>query len=181
MSHLKEIYQKEIVPKLMKELGYNNVNAVPRISKVVLNMGVGKAVDDKSELEKAIADLTLIAGQKVVSTTAKKSISAFKIRTGYKIGAKVTLRGNRMYEFLDKLFNIVLPQTRDFRGLQTTGLDGSGNFSIGFSEQTVFPEIDPNKIAKLRGLQVVIVTTAKTNKEGEVLLRFLGCPLSKKG
>ena len=128
MSHLKEIYQKEIVPKLMKELGYNNVNAVPRISKVVLNMGVGKAVDDKSELEKAIADLTLIAGQKVVSTTAKKSISAFKIRTGYKIGAKVTLRGNRMYEFLDKLFNIVLPQTRDFRGLQTTGLDGSGNF-----------------------------------------------------
>lgn len=179
MSHLKQLYQKEIMPKLMKELGYGNPNAVPSLSKVVLNMGVGKAVDDKNELEKAISDLTLIAGQKAVPTCAKKSISGFKVRAGQKIGAKVTLRGKKMYEFLDKLFNIVLPRMQDFRGLAATSFDGSGNYSIGLPEQTAFPEIDPGKIDKLRGLEAVIVTTAKNDKEGEALLRALGCPLQK--
>ena len=180
MSRLKKTYQTEIRPKLMKELGYGNLNAIPKVIKVVLNMGVGKAVDDKSELEKAIADLTQIVGQKAVPTTAKKSISGFKIRAGVKIGCKVTLRGKRMYEFLDKLFNIVFPRMRDFHGLTKKSFDGRGNFSIGFSEQTAFSEIDASKIDKLRGLEVVIVTTAKNDKEGEALLRALGCPLQKK-
>ncbi len=180
MSRLKDIYQNEIAPKLMKELGYGNLNAVPKVTKIVLNMGVGKAIDDKSELEKAIGDLTQIAGQKAVSTTAKKSISGFKIRTGGKIGCKVTLRGKRMYEFLDKLFSIVFPRMRDFRGLSKKSFDGRGNFSIGLSEQTLFSEIDSSKIDKLRGLEVVIVTTAKTDKEGEALLRALGCPLQER-
>lgn len=179
MVRLKDIYQNEIVPKLMKDLGYGNLNAVPKVIKVVLNMGVGKAVDDKAELEKSMFDLTQIAGQKAVPTTAKKSVSAFKIRAGGKIGCKVTLRGEKMYEFLDKLFNIVFPRMRDFRGLTKKSFDGKGNFSIGLSEQTVFSEIDSSKIDKLRGLEVVIVTTAKTDKEGETLLRMLGCPLQK--
>ena len=179
MSRLKETYQKEIIPGLIKELGLKNPNAVPKVIKVVLNMGVGKAVDDKSELEKAIADLTKIAGQKAVLTTAKKSISGFKIRAGGKIGCKATLRGKRMYEFLDKLFNIVFPRMRDFRGLTKKSFDGRGNFSIGLPEQTAFSEVDASKIDKLRGLEVVIVTTAKEDKEGEILLRALGCPLQK--
>lgn len=179
MTRLKDIYHNELVPKLMKELSYDNPNAVPSLSKVVLNMGVGGAVDNKAELEKALFDLTQIAGQKAVATSAKKSISSFKLRAGHQIGCKVTLRGKRMYEFLDKLFNIVLPRMRDFRGLSPKSFDGGGNYSIGFSEQTAFPEIDVSKTDKLRGLEVVIVTTAKNDKEGEVLLRALGCPLQK--
>lgn len=179
MTHLKQLYQKEIVPKLLKELGNNNPNAVPRLTKVILNMGVGKAVDDKSELEKAIEDLTAIAGQKAVPTAAKKSISAFKLRAGQQVGCKVTLRGNQMYEFLDKLFNIVLPRMRDFHGLSPKSFDGGGNFSLGFPEQTAFPEINAAKVDKLRGLEVVIVTTARDDREGEALLRALGCPLQK--
>lgn len=165
----------------MKELGYANPYAAPKLSKVVLNMGIGKAVDDKSELEKALFDLTQTAGQKAVTTAAKKSISGFKIRAGQKIGAKVTLRGKKMYEFLDKLFNIVLPRMRDFRGLSKNSFDGSGNFTIGLSEQTAFSEIDASKVDKLRGLEVIIVTTARNDKEGEALLRSLGCPLQKSG
>lgn len=179
MSLLKEKYEKEIVPKLMKKLNLTNPQAVPKVLKVVLNMGVGRAVDDKKELEEARADLEVIAGQKPVVTTAKKAVSAFKIRAGDQIGCKVTLRRERMYEFLDKIFNIVFPRMRDFQGLNPIAFDDSGNYSIGFSEQTAFPEIDATKVNKVRGLEIVIVTSAKNVKEGKELLEGLGCPLKK--
>ncbi len=179
MSRLKEIYDNQIIPELQKDLGYNNCLAVPRLSKVVLNMGVGESVRDKQELEMAIRDLRLIAGQQPVETRARASISGFNLREGVPIGCKVTLRGERMYEFLDKLFNIVLPRTRDFQGLSLKGFDGHGSYSLGLSEQVVFPEIDPNEVRKIRGLQVSIVTTAKDDGEAELLLRKLGCPLEK--
>jgi large subunit ribosomal protein L5 len=179
MSRLKEIYIKEVVPKLQKELGYNNPLAVPCLSKVVLNMGVGKAAQDKKELEEAMMDLRLIAGLQPVETRARASISGFNLRKGVPIGCMVTLRGERMYEFLDKLFNVVLPRTRDFRGLELKGFDGKGNYSLGLSEQVIFPAIDPSEVRKIKGLQVSIVTTASKDKEAELLLRELGCPLKK--
>lgn len=166
---------------LSKELGIVNFLALPRLMKVSLGMGLGRAIDDKKELEKAAAELALIAGQKPKITHAKKAISAFKLKIGDEIGLVVTLRGSRMYEFLDKLFNMILPRTRDFKGLPKSSFDGTGNFSIGFLEQTVFPEINPANVDKLRGLQVTIVTTARDNKEAEALLTLLGAPFEKQG
>lgn len=174
---LQEQYRQEILPWLMDELGYNNLYAVPRVEKAILNMGVGRAKENEKELEGAVRDLTLIAGQKAVATKARQSVAGFVIRQGEAIGVKVTLRGRRMYQFLEKLFRVVLPRTRDFRGLSRKGFDGHGNYSLGLEEQGVFLEIDPNKMDKPRGLQVTIVTSAKTDEEGELLLRKLGLPL----
>lgn len=180
MSRLRELYQNKIVPKLQKELGYSNPYQVPRLVKVVVNMGVGKAKKDKKELEEALDDLTKITGQKPVVTRARKSVSSFGISKGDQIGCKVTLRRERMDEFLDKLFKIVLPRVRNFQGLDPKGFDGSGNYSLGLEDQMVFPEIDPGKVGRLRGLEITIVTSAKGDKEGGLLLRELGCPLRGK-
>lgn len=179
MSRLKDLYQNEIVPKLQKELGLKNSYQAPKAEKVVLGMGVGKAVEDKNLLEKATEDLRNIAGQQPVATVARSAISGFKIRQGNQIGLKVTLRGERMYEFLDKLFNIVLPRTRDFRGLSGGAFDGGGNYSIGLTEQVAFPEINPAKIDRLRGLQVTVATNAKNDASARRLLVELGLPLEK--
>lgn len=176
MSRLKDLYQNQIVPKLMKEFNLKNSYAVPRVAKVVLNMGVGKAIEDKSELQHAIDTLTDIAGLKAVPTAAKKAISGFKIRKGQAIGARVTLRGERMYEFLDKLFSLALPRTRDFQGLDPKSFDGRGNYHLGITEQTIFLETDPTKLTKIRSLGVNITTTAKNDDEGCVLLKTLGAP-----
>ncbi|OQX51479.1 50S ribosomal protein L5 [candidate division CPR3 bacterium 4484_211] len=181
MSRLKDLYQKKILPSLQKDLGYSNPFQVPRLKKVVLNMGVGRAVKDKKSLDQAMEDLKLISGQWPAVTKAKKAISGFSLRKGMPIGCRVTLRRERMYEFVDKLFNIVLPRTRDFNGLDMKGFDGSGNYSLGLEEQVAFPEVDPNKVSGLRGLQITIVTTAKNNQEAEKLLRALGCPLKSAG
>lgn len=180
MSRLKDLYQNEIVPKLQKEFELKNPYQVPKVEKVVLNMGVGKAVEDKSLLEKASEDLTKISGQHPVITAARKAVAGFKIRKGHKIGLKVTLRGERLYEFLDKLFNVVLPRTRDFQGLPLNAFDGSGNYSLGFTEQVAFPEINPAKIDRLRGLEITIVTNTQDNKMAQRLLIELGLPLRKK-
>lgn len=176
---LRDTYKNEIIPRLKEELGYNNPHALPKIEKVVLNMGVGRAVKNKKEITEAQKDLTLIAGQKAIITHARKSIAGFSLGKGASIGVKVTLRGDRMYAFLDKLFNIVLPRTRDFQGLSLKSFDGSGNYSIGMAEQSVFPEIDPNTLDQRRGLQVVIVTSANTNEECKALLLAAGLPLEK--
>lgn len=176
MSRLKDLYQNQTVPKLMKEFNLKNSYAVPCVEKVVLNMGVGKAIEDKSELQRAIDTLTDIAGLKAVPTVAKKAISGFKIRKGQAIGARVTLRGKRMYEFLDKLFNLALPRTRDFQGLDPKGFDGRGNYHLGITEQTIFLEIDPTKATKIQTLGVNITTTAKNDEEGCALLKALGAP-----
>ena len=174
---MKEKFLKEVAPALMERFKYTNPMQVPKVEKVVLNMGVGDAVADPKALDAAASDLALISGQKPAITRAKKSIAAFKIRQGMAIGAKVTLRGDRMYEFLDKLFNVALPRIRDFRGLSTKGFDGRGNYSLGLKEQLIFPEIDLDKIDKVRGMDVVLVTTAKTDEEAAELLRLLGMPL----
>ncbi len=177
MSRLKKIFEEKIIPELQQELGYSNPWQVPRLQKVVLNIGVGQAVKEKKELEEACEDLRLIAGQEPVIRRARKSVAGFSLRQGMPIGCMVTLRGRRMYEFLDKLFNIVLPRTRDFQGLDLKGFDGHGNYSLGLEEQLVFPEIDPHQTRKIRGLQVTIVTSSLNDKEAELLLRKLGCPL----
>ncbi|MGE5553256.1 MAG: 50S ribosomal protein L5 [Betaproteobacteria bacterium] len=174
---LKEKFLKEVVPALRERFKYKNPMQVPRIEKVVINMGVGDAVADPKALDAAVADLTTITGQKPVITRAKKSIAAFKIRQGMAIGAKVTLRGDRMYEFLDKLFNVALPRIRDFRGLPSRAFDGRGNYTLGLKEQLIFPEIDYDKVDKIRGMDVVVVTTAKTDEEAGELLRLMGMPL----
>lgn len=179
MNRLLEKYNTEIRSTLIQELGYDNLHAAPAVKKVVLNMGVGKAIKDKKEVLEAQEDLTKIAGQKAIITTARKSIAGFGVGKGASIGTSVTLRGRRMYEFLDKLFSIILPRTRDFRGLKVSAFDGAGNYTLGIEEQVVFPEIDANSMQRRRGLQVVIVTTAKNNEEGEKLLRALGLPLEK--
>ena len=163
----------------MKEFGYSSVMECPKLEKVVLNMGVGDAIANPKALEEAVAELTEIAGQKPVITKAKKSIANFKLREGMSIGCKVTLRGERMYEFLDKLFNISLPRVRDFRGVSATAFDGRGNYTLGVKEQLIFPEINFDKVAKVRGLDIVIVTSAKTNKEAYSLLKELGMPFVK--
>ena len=173
---LKERYKKEIAPELMKELGLKNIYAVPTLEKVVVNMGVGRFKDDKNYLESASKDLALISGQKPNIRKARKSISGFKLRAGEPVGLVVTLRGPRMWDFFEKLVNIVLPRLRDFRGISRRALDGSGNLNIGLSEHTVFPEIDPNRVDKLKGLEVTIVTTAKDDEEGFKLLSKLGTP-----
>lgn len=180
MPRLLDKYHNEAVPALMEKFGYKNIMEVPSIVKVIINMRVGEAKENIKTLEAALEDLTAISGQKPIITRAKRSVAAFKIRTGMPIGCKVTLRGNRMYEFLDKLFNIALPRVRDFRGISPDSFDGRGNFALGIKEQLIFPEIDYDKIEKIRGMDVVIVTTGKTDEESRELLRILGVPFRKK-
>jgi len=179
MSQLKERYRKEIVPRLMERYQYQNVMQVPRLSKVVLNIGLGEAVRDAKALEAAERDLTTISGQHPVITRAKKSIASFRLRAGMPIGMKVTLRGERMYDFFDKLVNAALPRIREFQGVSPDGFDGQGNYTLGVKEQIIFPEVDYDKIDKVRGLEVSIITTANTNEEGRHLLEALGMPFSK--
>ena len=178
MSSLKEIYNNEITPKLMQELNLTNVMQVPRLTKITLNMGVGEAIGDKKTLESAVSDMTLISGQKPVITKARKSIAGFKVREGWPIGVKVTLRASRMYDFLERLIGIAIPRIRDFRGISAKQFDGRGNFSMGVSEQIIFPEIDYDKIDKLRGLDIAITTTATNDDEGRALLKAFNFPLT---
>jgi large subunit ribosomal protein L5 len=175
-TRLRERYQREIVPALMQDFGYTNRLAVPRLAKVVLNMGLGEAVQNSKIIDSALEEMTAIAGQKPVVTKAKKAISNFKLREGLPIGVMVTLRGERMYEFLDRLVSVALPRVRDFRGVPDRSFDGRGNFSLGIREQVIFPEINLDKVDKIKGLTVVICTTARTDAEGKALLRHLGMP-----
>lgn len=175
-NRMKETYKNEIVPELMKLHGYKNVNEVPKLDKIVLNMGLGDVKDNSKSLGIAIDELGIISGQKPVATKAKKAISNFKVRAGMKIGAKVTLRGDRMYEFLDKLISIALPRVRDFRGVSRKSFDGHGNYALGIKEQLIFPEINYDKIEKIRGFDIMIVTTAKSDSEALSLLEALGMP-----
>ncbi|MBW1722256.1 MAG: 50S ribosomal protein L5 [Deltaproteobacteria bacterium] len=179
MSRLKEKYEKEVVPAMMKEFKYKSVMAVPRIEKVVLNMGLGEAIFNIKVLDKGVEELTQISGQKAVVTKAKRSIAGFKLREGMPIGCMVTLRRRKMYDFLDKLFNVALPRVRDFRGISNNIFDGRGNCTIGVKEQIIFPEIDYDKIDKVKGLNISIVTTAKSDKEGHFLLKSLGMPFKR--
>ncbi len=182
MTHyLKERYQKEIAPALELAIGADNVMQIPRVTKVVVNIGVGEALDNAKALEAAVADLTLITGQKPIITKAKKSIANFKLREGRQIGVKVTLRGERMWSFLDRLMNVALPRVRDFRGISPNAFDGRGNYTLGLREQLVFPEIEYDKIDKLRGLEVSIITTARNDDESRQLLQMLGMPFRKEG
>lgn len=176
MARLYDRYRQEIVPSLMEKFQYKNVMQVPRIERVVLNIGVGEAIQNPKALDGAVNDLRIIAGQKPVITKARKSIAGFKLRENMAIGCKVTLRGDRMYDFLDKLINLALPRVRDFRGVSPQAFDGRGNYSLGIKEQTIFPEIEYDKIDKIRGLEVIIVTTAKTDEEARELLRGMGMP-----
>ena len=179
MNRLEQKYVETVKPSLMKEFNYSSSMEAPKIVKVVINMGVGDAIDNPKNLDEAVAELTQIAGQKPVITKAKKSIPNFKLREGMPIGCKVTLRGERMYEFLDKLFNISLPRVRDFHGVSATAFDGRGNYTLGVKEQLIFPEINFDKVNKVRGMDVVIVTTAKTNNEAHALLKEMGMPFTK--
>ncbi|HBK60006.1 MAG TPA: 50S ribosomal protein L5 [Firmicutes bacterium] len=174
---LKEKYQNEVVPALEQKFGYKNINEVPKVHKVVVSMGVSDAVQDPKTLDSAAGDMALISGQKPIITRAKKSIAAFKLRAGVPIGCKVTLRGARMYYFLDKLFNAALPRIRDFRGVSGDSFDGRGNYTLGLKEQLVFPEIEYDKIDKVRGMDITIVTSARTDEEGLELLRLMGLPV----
>jgi large subunit ribosomal protein L5 len=180
MNRMRERYQKEIAPALAKNFDLDNVMQVPRITKVVVNIGAGEALDNPKALEAAVADLTTITGQKPVTTKARKSIANFKLREGRLIGAKVTLRGDRMWAFLDRLLNIALPRVRDFRGVSANAFDGRGNYTLGLSDQLVFPEIEYDKIDKLRGMEVTIVTTARNDEQARALLRLMGMPFGKK-
>lgn len=177
MSGLKEFYRAQVVPNLKEQFGYDSVMEVPKITKITLNMGVGEASQDKKAIDGAVADMTAISGQKPVVTKARKSIAGFKIRQGWPIGVKVTLRGDRMYQFLERLIGVAIPRVRDFRGLNAKAFDGRGNYSMGLREQIVFPEIDYDKIDKIRGLDITITTTAKTDDEGRALLKAFSFPL----
>ncbi len=179
MARLKEKYQVELVPQLQKDLQLNNVMEVPQVSKVSINMGLGEAIQNIKVLESAVEELTSIAGQKAVVTKAKKSIATFKLREGMPIGCRVTLRRERAYEFLDRLINIALPRVRDFKGVSPKGFDGRGNYTLGIREEIIFPEIDYEKIDKVKGLNVTIVTTARTDEEGRALLAAMGMPFRK--
>jgi len=179
MSEINEYYQKECVPQLMQEFGYKNVNQVPKLDKIVLNMGLGEGVQSPKSVDLAADEMTQIVGQKAVITKAKKAIATFKLRQGMPIGCRVTLRHERMYDFFSKLVHIALPRVRDFRGLSPKMFDGRGNFAMGIKEQIIFPEIDYDKIEKIRGLNVVIATTAKTDEEGRFLLKVMGMPFRK--
>jgi len=181
MARLKQLYRDELAPKLKDELALANLMEVPRITKITLNMGLGEAVGDKKVIESALSDLEKIAGQKPVVTFARKSIAGFKIREGWPIGVKVTLRRERMYEFLDRLLSIALPRVRDFRGLSIKSFDGKGNYSLGVREQIIFPEIDYDKIDKLRGLDICLSTSARTDEEGRALLRAFRFPFRNQG
>ncbi len=180
MNRMYERYQKEIAPALFKAFNFKNVMQVPRVQKVIVNIGVGEALDNPKALEAAVGDLATITGQKPVTTKARKSIANFKLREGRLIGAKVTLRGDRMWSFLDRLLNIALPRVRDFRGVSANAFDGRGNYTLGLKDQLVFPEIEYDKIDKLRGMEVTIVTSAKTDEHARALLQMLGMPFSKK-
>ena len=179
MSRLKEQYKNEIVPELTKKFGYKNVMQVPKLDKIVVNMGVGEAKENAKVLESAMNDMAIITGQKPVQTKAKNSVANFKIREGMPIGCKVTLRGDRMYEFLDRLVNLALPRVRDFRCVNPNAFDGRGNYALGIKEQLIFPEIEYDKVDKVRGMDIIFVTTAKTDEEGRELLRLFNMPFAK--
>lgn len=179
MARLKKMYREDVVPVLIKTFGYRNVMEVPQIQKIVINMGVGEAVQNAAIIDGAVSELTAITGQKAVVTRAKTSISNFKIRTGMPIGCKVTLRGARMYEFLDRLINLAIPRIRDFRGIPSRSFDGRGNYTLGLAEQTIFPEIDYDHVDHFRGMDITIVTTAKTDEESAELLKQLGMPFRR--
>jgi len=179
MIRLREKYEKEIISRMQEKFQYKNINMVPKLEKVVLSIGLGEALQNPKALESAVKDLSQIVGQAPVVTKAKKSIAAFKLRAGSKIGCKVTLRGARMYTFLDKLFNVVLPRIRDFRGISSKSFDGRGNYAFGLKEQTIFPEIEYDKVDKVRGMDINIVTTAKTDEEARFFIKLLGCPLKE--
>lgn len=176
MARLKDRYQNEIAPALQQKFAYTNVMQIPKVDKIVINMGVGEAVQNSKAIDSAVADLMKLSGQKPVVTKAKKSIAAFKLREGMSIGCKVTLRGQRMYEFMDRLLNVALPRVRDFRGVSAKAFDGRGNYTLGIKEQLIFPEMEYDKIDKLRGMDVVFVTTARTDEEARELLRGFGMP-----
>ena len=176
MDRLQEKYQKEVVPALTEKFGYKNVMQLPKIEKIIINMGVGEAVGNPKALDAAVSDLTIISGQKPLLTRAKKSLAAWKLREGMPIGCKVTLRGTRMYQFLDKFMNVALPRVRDFRGVSDKAFDGRGNYAVGLKEQLIFPEIEYDKIDKIRGMNIVIVTTAKKDEEARELLKLMGMP-----
>jgi len=178
-ARLKELYQKNVVPALTKEFGYKNTMAVPKVAKITINVGMGEATQNAKLLDGAVNELTQIAGQKPVITKARKSIAAFKLREGMPIGCTVTLRGDRMYEFLDRLVNVSLPRVRDFRGVSTKSFDGRGNYTLGIRDQLIFPEIDYNKVEKVKGMNICITTTAATDQEGVALLAQMGMPFQK--
>lgn len=180
MNRLNEKYVANVVPALVKQFNYSSVMQAPKVLKVIVNMGVGDAIANAKALEDAVAEMTQLTGQKPVITKAKKSIANFKLREGMSIGCKVTLRGEKMYEFLDKLFNIALPRVRDFRGVSASAFDGRGNYTLGVKEQLIFPEINFDKVTKVRGMDIVIVTSANTDEEGRALLKELGMPFEKK-
>ena len=177
MSRLQQYYKTTVVPQLQEKFGYSNIMEVPRLTKITLNMGVGEAVGDKKIMDRAVGDMTAVAGQKPIVTYARKSVASFKIRDGWPVGCKVTLRRERMYEFLDRLVNIAIPRIRDFRGLNRRSFDGKGNFSMGVKEQIMFPEIDYDQIDMIRGMDITITTTARTDDEGRALLRAFNFPL----
>ncbi len=180
-SRLSVLYKEKVVPALLEEFGYKNVNEVPKLSKIVLNMGLGEVKDNSKSFNIAVDELTAIAGQKAVPTVAKKAISNFKVRQGMKVGAKVTLRGDRMYEFLDRLISIALPRVRDFKGVSTKAFDGKGNYALGIKEQLIFPEIQYDKLDKIRGLDIIVVTSAKSDEEAKSLLEKMGMPFRTRG
>ncbi len=179
MSRLKEYYKSDVAPALMKKYNYKSPMQIPKLEKVVINIGAGDAKENAKVIDSIIADLTLITGQKAVSTTTKKSVSNFKLRAGVKIGAKVTLRSERMYEFVDKFFNIALPRVRDFKGINPNSFDGRGNYSVGLKEQLIFPEVEYDKVDKIRGMDIVFVTTAQNDEEARELLSLMGAPFRK--
>ncbi|PWM38955.1 MAG: 50S ribosomal protein L5 [Clostridiales bacterium] len=179
MSRMSELYSNEIAPALMKKFAYKSVMQIPKLDKIVLNVGCGDAKDNSKVIDNVCAELALITGQKAVPTKAKKSVANFKVREGMAIGAKVTLRGEKMYEFLDRLFNTALPRVRDFRGINANGFDGRGNYAFGVKEQLIFPEIEYDKVEKIRGMDIVFVTTAKTDEEAKEMLSMFGAPFEK--
>ena len=179
MSRMSELYSKEIAPALMKKFGYKSVMQIPKLDKIVLNVGCGDAKDNSKVIDSVCNELALITGQKAVPTKARKSVANFKVREGMNIGAKVTLRGERMYEFMDRLFNTALPRVRDFRGINANGFDGRGNYAFGIKEQLIFPEIEYDKVEKIRGMDIVFVTTAATDEEAKELLTLFGAPFEK--
>ena len=179
MSTMKTLYTSEVAPALMKKFNYKSTMQIPKLDKIVINIGLGEAKDNPKVIDAAMADLTAITGQKPVVTKAKKSIANFKLRQGMNIGVKVTLRGEKMYEFIDRLFNVALPRVRDFRGINPNAFDGRGNYSLGIKEQLIFPEIEYDKIDKIRGMDIIFVTTAKTDEEGRELLTLMGAPFTR--
>ncbi len=178
MSRMQDKYKKEVAPALMEKFGYKSTMQIPKLEKIVINIGCGEAKENAKALENAVADLAAITGQKPVITKAKKSVAAFKVREGMNIGCKVTLRSSKMYEFLDRFFNVALPRVRDFRGINPNSFDGRGNYSVGVKEQLIFPEIDYDKIDKIRGMDIIMVTTAETDEEAKELLTLMGAPFS---